>query len=77
MGEGTVPFTFFFSYGEHMKFPITLVLEDTSKDQVNGLRKAIAKDNKAFKALVLGGYELPKEDKPKADKPKAKPASKK
>ena len=58
-----------------MKFPLEVYLEDTSKDQVNGLRVAIAKDNRALKALKAGGYvvEKPKAEKePKEPKPKSK-----
>jgi hypothetical protein len=60
-----------------MKFPVTLVLEDTTKEQKTGLRKAIAKNNKAFKALVAGGYVVPEAPKaPKAPKDPKKPSKK-
>ncbi len=61
-----------------MKFPLEVYLEDTSKDQVNGLRVAIAKDNRALKALKAGGYvvEKPKAEKEPKETKEPKPKSK-
>lgn len=64
----------FFSLGEIMKFPLEVYLIDTSEKQENGLRTAVAKNNKDLKALKAGGYIL---EKPEAKEEKKPSKSKK